>query len=326
MAIEAVERSPDIFHFPHLKISPFKKETLFKPKLRIGSLENKEDLQEAGKMIENGEVVIAQLRNVFGIWAKGDSDKALDKAIEIKGETNKKKPFSSMMFSQDFVALIDLEVVSEPFRSLLDNPRVLQTIIGGLCHLRAPIKPSLVSKIPERMLTFNEEDGRYYMHNFDPFGHKISRLIKEFNQRGIKHVAVTSFNNHSKNEAEITNLPRAEEFCRGGGVKLLLTDPSPKREEVKGSFAIVNIRDLSASRTGNVPVEVLEEILGIKFDKSKMKEAAYLKSTYPSLADFEGFPELRRAAIILSLKNFSDDEIANRLQKVKNFLMAKKKN
>jgi len=270
------------------------------PDFRVGSLNCEQDLQTAVALIKKGGIVAAQVRGVFGIWADASNSEAVQKILEAKGQTEA-KTFSSMLFSQDFLPLIDKEAVSPRFLTLLEDAKSCQRAIGAICHLRAPIKPAVINQIPLSLLSHCE--GRDYMHNLDPFGHPISMLIRRARATGVRFLAVSSLNDHAKGEKEITDLGRAKEFCQESqAVPLLLTDPSPRREEIRGSFAIIDLLTKQALRDGHISVSLIEKILNLTLNKKGMKPATFPQANFPPLFELNLSPQETAIALRLWIR------------------------
>jgi hypothetical protein len=243
----------------------------------LGSLENREDIVRAVSAIESGIPIVAQVRGVFGLWFRGDDSAAVARIREIK-EDDPLKKYSAMMFSQDFVPLIDLDVIPPQIRTLFENPDEIQSRIGGICHIRAPIRPSEAHKFPTSMIS-QSPDGIYFVHNLDPYGHRpISNLIEALNREGlVKQVGVSTLNRD--NEPEIHNLKRALEVARESNIGIILKDPSHGNVGVKGSFPIWDINTNQAVRDGHTPIEVVKKLTGIDIDTTSMKPARYPQIT-----------------------------------------------
>jgi len=283
-----------------------------RPRLRLGSLENITDMDKAVQIIKGGHPVAGQMHGVFGLLIRGDSHRAAMEALTMKGEENLNKPFSSMMATKDFVSLVDHEILPPVSQKLLENIPDLQRRIGAICHIRAPVRPDLIKEhqVPSSLLSYQAEQP--YMQNLDPFGHRsMSRFVEKLKKEGISYIGVTSLNDKTKGEAEITQSKRAIRFCREKGVPLLLKDPQHTRVDVRGSFAIIDLENLTAIRDGHVPIKILEKILKVTLDKTDMKPANYPPPPY---FEIDSDPEFKRAAVILRLKGFSNDETRERLE------------
>jgi len=157
----------------------------------------------------------------------------------------------------------------------------LQTIAGGLFHVRVPVKSELAGYIPKSLLS--EDRGVYYIQNLVPYGNKpLNDFIQEINQRGIKFIAVTTINKHG--EPEITEKTKAQEFCSSTKarqtIKILLHDSTPHRVGVEGSFLIFNAATKQIMRDGRYPPEVLEYMTGVIFDRKDMKPAVHNRADF----------------------------------------------
>ena len=248
--------------------------------LRVGSMGDLVDRQEAVKIIQDGGCIGAQLRGVYGLIWNGFDEEATKLAGKIKGHEDF-KIYSSIMPSERFLSIVDESLVHPHFAPLVRDPEKYQNIFGSICHTRAPIRADLAPRIPDWMKS--EDSGKYYMHNLDPHGHwALSELIKDLNNNYVKLVGVTSLNDHSTGEAEITNLERAVEFCQSSNkLSLLLQDPTHKRQDIIGSLAIIDLENGKALRDGHIPVKIVEKIVNVFFDKEEMKDPQHPQ------ADFE---------------------------------------
>ncbi|OGK25075.1 hypothetical protein A3A46_04035 [Candidatus Roizmanbacteria bacterium RIFCSPLOWO2_01_FULL_37_13] len=282
---------------------------------RIGSLGNPSDRSYAAELIARGQPVAAQMFGVFGLWVRADDRIAIDRVRKAKRERTDgpAKPFATMISTPDFIKLIDFNAVDSKFAAMLRNGLELQRRIGALCHIRAPIKPYLVEQhdIPPLLLSYQGDQP--IMQNLDPFGHShMSNFIRAVQDRGIQFVGVTTLND-SENEPEIIEGGKASDRCQERGIELLLTDYSPRRDDIRGSFAILDISEiLSWVRDGFVPANDIETILGLTVDRSRMKPSKYRKSSFPVL-DIDLDPRLQRAKVLLHIKGLNSKEIERKI-------------
>jgi len=148
---------------------------------RVGSLDKEADLEEAVQIIKYGGFVACQMRGVFGIWVSGHDASAVQEALLAKG-SNLNKPLSTMLPAHKFLPLIDLESVVQPFQEIVQNVDQFRNRLGSMCHIRAPIKHSEIRNIPRSILS--NENGRYYIHNLDPYGHRpMEKMIDLLNTK-----------------------------------------------------------------------------------------------------------------------------------------------
>jgi tRNA A37 threonylcarbamoyladenosine synthetase subunit TsaC/SUA5/YrdC len=265
---------------------------------RVGSLGDHQDVNEGVKTIKNGGVVAAQMRRVFGMWVRGDDAEAVKKAHTLKGEEDLDKKMGSMMFCEDFVPMIHLDMVPKKLQPLVKDASQFKNRIGAMFHVRAPIKPEFVDEVPVVMKSY--QDGLHYVQNLDPHGHwPTSSFIWAMNQAGIKYVAVTSLNDHAAGETEIHKLERAIEFCKSKKIPLLLADPIATRKGLRGSFAIIDLSKSSAVRDGHISIDLVEKMLGVDLDRSEMKPANYPPPDYRPILELDISPEGIRAAVIV---------------------------
>jgi len=287
--------------------------------LQVGWLNNPDDIALAVNFLRQGYPIAGQVRGVFGIWANAQDSSSLEK-VTLAKKTPEKKALSSMMFSQDLFPLVDRNLVHQEFHQLLDNPRTCQIRFGGICHLRVPVSKKAASEIPPILLS--EKEGVFYMHNLDPFGHPIAHLIRAAKKKGLPSLAVTSLNDHSVGENEISDWERAQEFCQQKieFLPIILRDPIPRRDEVRGSFAIVDLAKKSAVRDGHIPISFIERLFQTDLDKGSMQPSKYsqIKIEIGSLALS---PEAARVFILWYIRGKGEAEIIEKLKKAK-LLMA----
>lgn len=269
------------------------------PELQIGSLENPDDVNQAVEIIKNGDIVAAQFRNVFGLWFDAWNQEAANEALLIKETNDLTKPLATMMFSENFLPLIDMDLLSPEVAGLVEDPEAFQNRIGSLCHIGAPIRMDVVSEIPQRILSWR--DGAPFMHNLDPYGHEpISIFIQSLNDAGIVYPGMTAVGIH--NEAEFTKFEEVINLCEGSErVKILLEDPLVTHPEVLGSFPIIDLMNERIIREGHVPSDVVHQLFGmglIQEDDGTMP-AYYSHAKIFTDIDLKGLnPEQLRSAVI----------------------------
>ena len=95
---------------------------------------------------------------------------------------------------------------------------------------------------------------------------------------------------NEKGQKEITTLEEAKAFCKRHKIRLLLSDPTAKREDIIGSFPIVNIRKTG---TGKVQLvrkgdgdEILDEALGVEIERENAIPSHHTSHDYGSLKQF----------------------------------------
>lgn len=309
---------------PKKSVSNFETGVLIeKTGFSVGSLDNPGDIEKAVDLMVNGDVIAAQWGNVFGLWMDASNNQAVKKIIEAKGEKNKTRTFTSMLETGFFLGLIDRNRIPPEFAKLIRTSAYFKKRVGALCHFRVPVRQELVDRhsIPSSIVSVKDEVP--YLQHLEPAGHPLMhRFIDNAGKKGVSFVAVTSLNDVSKDEKEITQTGRAIEFCQEKGISLLLTDPLFRAQDAMGSFSILEVskEGLRAVRNGNVPTDVLEQIFEMQIVSTGVKEAKYSGSKYYN--QFEKkyghlSPELKRTVVILHNMGYGDKEIEGRVQKVR---------
>lgn len=231
--------------------------------LQIGSLENADDIKRAVDDIRSGGIVAAQFRNVFGFWFNGWINETANKALKIKGTVKyATKPLSTMMFSENFLPLVDSDLLSPEVKVLVEDPDTFQKRFGSLCHMRAPIRKELIDHIPPRILSWQHDTP--YMHNLDPHGHEpMASFIKNLNDAGQLFLGMTAVGKHKKPEFTskygVIELSKKSEM-----VNLLLEDPWNTHPDVKGSFPVVDLEKKKLLREGHIPTEIIQQLFGFE--------------------------------------------------------------
>lgn len=269
----------------------------------IGSLNEPHDVSLAAEHVQRGDPVAFQVGGVFGLMVDGAHQEAIEAVLRLKEDKQGRK-FSGMLKTQRFLSYVDHNRVHPGVVALLDDPTKFDETIAQICHIRAPITPKAVADLPPSMVSY--EGVTPYLHNLDVGGHPLDRLNIELERCGVFYRGVTTLNRH-KREPEITEVKAAVEFCtdesRKGQISLLLTDPTPRRPKVRGSFPIVDLthRDngkLAGKRHGRIPFSLVGKIIGVEIDVSGAEPAAYEQDDFSSLLREDRSPqELRSLAI-----------------------------
>ncbi len=281
-------------------------ESSAKGKLRVGSFGNQADRVEAANSISRGEVVAVQVRGVYGLLARGDDWEAVKRVFAIKRSPI--KTLSKLGITQDLQGFIDLDAIPDKAKPLVLDLKRLQERIGAIGHVRYPVVKELYDRYPAMV---SQEGNEYYVHNLDLWGQdEVCHLIGLLREENIP-MAVTSLNDHSIGEAEISEMPRATEFCLASEqLDLLLTDPLTKRANIKGSFAIVDIENMSVIRDGHIPARVVEKLLGLGLDQNGMKSVKHEQSAdFDRLLKFNFDSGRLRLAVLDYLSGMEVEEI-----------------
>ena len=278
-------------------------ELLLMEDLRVGYLDRDEDIRGAVERIKAGDIVAAQMRGVFGIWANAEDQEAIDRILTIKGEPDPNKKFSSMMFATDFLTYVDISLTHQDIRHLFKDAGIFGKRFGAVCHVRAPVEKDKISEIPLPLVS--QVDDINYMHNIDPFGRDgMNRFIGGLNIAGLKFIGVTSLNDHAIGEVEITDYQRAVEFCLEKRISSLLVnranqaDSEVSRPRGIGSFAIIDLKDLTAMRDGHIPVQIIERLIGVKLDNSNMQPHRHSQLDFTTFLEIDLDPEELRLKVI----------------------------
>jgi hypothetical protein len=239
-----------------------------------GSLANPIDVQNSAEVIAAGGYVAIQYHSVFVMAFSGVNLDARREVMRVKNENDSGKPLSSISFSQYVFPSVDMELVQQPeIRALLSDVRRFQRTMGAMCHLRLPLKSSAVgAEIPEHMTSL--KDGTPYVQSLDPSGNLlVANFSREVNDLGVHVMSGSSLNLQGGDE--ICDLSTAKRFCDERGVPYLLHDPLYARSEVKGSFPVVDLVDGSALRDGHIPMQLIENLLGVALNKTNLQSAEH---------------------------------------------------
>jgi hypothetical protein len=257
---------------------------------QVGSLDQPADLVTAVKNIQRGQPIVFQFRRVIGICIDGSKPDMVKKLLQIKKKSYKNHiAFSAMITTERFLSYIDQEKIHPKLLPLVNNPDKFKLLIGSISHLRAPIKSDLVGLIPSSMISY--ENNVPYLHHLDTSHHLINQLVSSLDSAGIKHIAVSTLN-LSHIEPEITHIEPALNFCstlkQSLRIPLILSDPTPTRDGILGSFPIIDIslrpdHKLSAVRAGHIPFSIISQILDIEIDLTRAKPPAYPQIDFSSI-------------------------------------------
>lgn len=302
-----------------------------KPKLKIASYENPVHISEAIEVLsgnkKNKKLIIAQLYGVFGIWLNGEDEEAAVWARQLKKDLSTSKKFSSMMFSSDFFPMVNADVILPSLKHWFSNDineekvNEIRNLIGTMFHIRAPIKLNYIKKIPSTMLGTDGEHS--IMHNLDPHNHPISNLIKKAKEKEIKFVAISSLNAHE--EKEIVDFDKAYAYSSlSEHVGMIFKDHTHKRQDIQGSFSIVDIKNYQQDgeqpigrviREGWMKSELIEKMLNVRFDTVHMKQTKYPHSSFILSLLSSGLEgkELKDA-IALYLEGVKESEIRKKMK------------
>ena len=247
--------------------------------LHIGSLAGSADLQDAIDEILSGGLVATQYHGVFIIVFSATNARAREGVLAAKGETDSSRPLTSLTFCKHIFPYVDLDRIPEArVRDLIIDPDQFRRSLGGICHVRLPLTQKATQEaLPPQIMSF--QDGVPYTHNLEPYGNLLfSNLAHELNEAGVTFITGSSLNRAG--EDEICELSAAETFCEQTGITYLLRDPLFVAPGVRGSFPTVDLEKMTVVRDGHVPVQLVERIVNLEFDKREMKPAKHPHSPH----------------------------------------------
>lgn len=182
-----------------------------KEKLRVntyvGSLGDPRDVENAARLIAEGEPVAVDAGAVFGIFVDASQKPAITRALAIKGEVDgpDNKPLAVMMDSAKFAQDVDLEKVDPRLRKLFEEDTGL---LAGIAHIRAPITQEATAIYPPSIQS--KEGDAVFVHALDVGDRPVKRLFQEAQRRGVGYIGATTLN--STGDPEIVDIQAAEEF------------------------------------------------------------------------------------------------------------------
>lgn len=247
--------------------------------LRLGSLANPNDVQQAINIVVEGGYIGTQYHGAFILIFSGTNLEAKAQALAAKNEEDTNKPLSSLALSKQIFPFIDHNRLRHAnVKRLLEDNNQFKSLLGALCHVRLPlIRKVMDGDLPMSMMS--EKNGIPYVQMLDPYGNLLfSNLIHELKAVGVRFVAATSLN--LKDESEICELSDARDFCDQRDVPYLLHDPLFGSSEVKGSFLVLDLENNVAIRGRHIPIQLIERIVGWEFDKTDMKPSKHPHAQY----------------------------------------------
>lgn len=245
-------------------------------RLEIGFMDDESQLKRAAQIIVEGGVVAAQLGNIYGLFLDASNPNAVAHEVKIKGKSGP-EPLSIMMSSTRLLDILDKNKVHPDLKHLISDGQTLGELVGGICHVRGPVRSDYLDLktktgeelIPQSILSWDENNNAF-VHNLDPHGYEnVEKWISMVNKMGVRFVGVSSLN--YKGTPERYCLPDAIEFCLNGLVNpnALLIDPNPVDPRIKGSYAILNFATAFYVRDGQIPVEVVDQVLGVNISEKE---------------------------------------------------------
>lgn len=285
---------------------------------KVGSLHNKEDRQEAARMVKKGKVIGVFNRGVNALWLNAQDNKALDTLYKIKGNERKNRPVALTISLDQIANMVDFGKISDEVRKFLELSSDLKSILGSLCFIRLPIKKEYLSRIPEAALSFADNDTPR-IQIWDPHGHPPTEdLIMEIQKLGVNFPAVTSMN--YTGQTELVDQDDGEEFCKKAKIDTYLRDNLHPKSSVLGSYTIISLSNLGVelTRDGNISAKIIEQILGVKFITEKAQASKYPQIDFPDALIANLSPKAMRLAVLLYLEGKDPVKVNKYLKFIKN--------
>lgn len=271
-------------------------------KFKAGSLRSREDRILAAKLLAKGEMVGIFNRGVCALWFDGGDQKAVRKMWKIKGEGRRGRPIALTLDFNQFIPMIDVELLPSDLRNLILAPD-FSSKVSSLCFIRAPIKATHQNLVPDHAKSFTS-DGVCMIQNWDSFGHHpTERFLNEVKRMGVKHPAVTSMNITA--QPEIVDQKQGEEFCKKYGILIFLKDPKAHPKHL-GSYTIFTFgrEGIKLDRDGNIPARLFTKIFGIPIDTKGAKKPYYPQIKFPKHLFNNSGKDLRAAVLLYLQKGF----------------------
>ena len=244
----------------------------------IGSLLNKEDREKAAKLLSTGEVVGIFNRGVCALWFDGGNVKSVEKIWKIKGEKRKQRPVSLTLGLEEFISMIDINLLHPDVKKLLNSPD-FKDKVGSLCFIRAPVLAQHQKSIPDHFKSF--EGGICMLQNWDSFGHEsMESFLESVKKLGVKHPAVTSMNETGK--PELVDQTKGMIFAKKHDIPIFLKDEKAHPSHF-GSYTIFTFgrKGIKLDRDGNIPARFFKKIFGISIDTKNVKKSIHPQLKFP---------------------------------------------
>lgn len=265
--------------------------------LKVGSIWNPIDRQDAAGVIKDGGIVGVFNRGVNALWINGQNQEAVTTLQAAKGEARAGRPVALTIGFERLVEMIDSDVLTDEVRRFLEVTQNLKAHLGSLCFLRVPLKHNFIKVVPLSSLS-TDTQGRSWIQTWDPFGHQPTEdLIKGAESLGVEFPAVTSMN--ISGQPEIVDQNMGEEFCRESGIPVYLRDPKI-HDKIRGSYTIITLgeRGIEVTRDGNIPYRVIQPIFNLPFSTDSMALPKYPQMEFPeSLIEGLSAREIRTAIL-----------------------------
>jgi hypothetical protein len=273
----------------------------------INSIWNPEARYKAVNLMKNGAPIGIFNRGVCAIWGQGENEVFINEILRIKGEKRLNRPLGATFLAEKFIPLVDKGHLTFS-NSLFANEEDLVSRIGSLCFIRAPLKKSDLSNVPDSLIS-KSKDGIPIIQNWLPEGHRPTfLLVKLMHKLGIRCPAVTSMN--ISGQPEIVSQNEGILFSKDKNIPLFLYDPRDK-ELVKGSYTILGLTKgkVKLIRDGNIPGYLFDYLLETEIDRTRALPAKYKQPDFPFPLFRNLKPKELRYAIIGYLRGFEVQQI-----------------
>lgn len=193
--------------------------------------------------------------------------------IEIKGEARAGQTVAGWFSAEEMVQFMNPDKIHPDLRNIFTNPNRLAQEVGSLSFWLFAIREESIKeyKLPDYM--YSRINGIPYMLNWPPEGHSPAELMHDaMKEAGVRLFAITSLN--TSQTPEIVDQQEGIKEAQSKGIKIFLEDPYDLGITV-GSYTacMVDENGIRLLRCGNIPVEVLEDILNFPIDKDGAKPA-----------------------------------------------------
>jgi tRNA A37 threonylcarbamoyladenosine synthetase subunit TsaC/SUA5/YrdC len=222
---------------------------------------------------------------VYALVGNGYNPSLKDDISSIKGPERQETPVAwTVPFEHDKLQGIFKtdQIKDKAFRSFLENPDELNSVLGALAFLRGPVDLEVKERnhIPDCVVHL--EQGT--VQNYSPVGnHETHALIDAVIQKGGEPV-MTSANYHGK--PEITTEAEIDKFREATGLYMVPRWNARKRtRRFRSSYPIVEFtpEGLKPVRSGFTSLDVLHRLISdfpvAAYNPNEVKRAPYPKDT-----------------------------------------------
>lgn len=226
----------------------------------VASIADEASREWAARLVHEGGCVASFVRAVWVLWIDPANRNAVETIYRIKGERRIGRPLGTTLGATSFAEMLDPAKIALDARKIFLDPKELESRLGMLCLIRAPIKKSAVQMLPPDIVS-QVADGTIWLQNCVITGSApVVALIQAMQNLGVQFPAVTSMN--VSGQPEIVDRDEAEVFCREHGIPLVLTD-SEDQHVVQGSFPIIEVGEAGVKlvREGHFPAYLFRYLL-----------------------------------------------------------------